>query len=276
MKGVNLSIIIPTWNTADITLKCLKTIYKFLSPDIFEIIIVNNASTDDTVAEINKFIHSLKIENCKLIINASNLGFSKANNIGAKQAIGEYLFFLNSDMELVDKTLIDMVKYLESNNDAGIVGPKFLNPDLTIQGSVIPHQTALNAFKEYWLHNIGSYTKYTPTQNTPTSVPNISGGALLISKQNFDKIGGWDERYFFYYEDLELCRQIRNISKQIIFYPQGNVIHRHGASGAKIANSANQWRRLIPSSKIYHGIFQHYLIFFITWTSQKFYSFFTK
>ena len=180
-----LSIIIPTWNTADITLKCVSTIFKFLPKDYFEIIIVDNGSVDDTVLKIKKFIHSLKIKNFKLKINQSNLGFSKANNIGAKIAVGDYLLFLNSDMELIDSSLIKMIDYLKLNPKVGLIGPQFLNPNLTIQGSVLPPQTPLNALKEYWLGIKGSYAKYY-LKNT-SSVNSISGGSVLISKNIFNR-----------------------------------------------------------------------------------------
>ena len=140
----------------------------------------------------------------------------------------------------------------------------------------MPPQTPLNAIKEYWLHLSGTYTKYTPTGESPTKVWAISGGAVLISQNIFKKINGWDERYFFYYEDLELCKQIRKLGKQIVYYPPCKVIHRHGASGGKVTNTENQWRRLIPSAKLYHGIFIYYILFLITWTSQKVQKIFSK
>jgi len=261
-KKPKLSIIIPTWNTADITLKCIKTIYKFLLPNIFEIIIVDNGSTDDTSQKLSQ------LKNIKYIRNSTNLGFSRANNIGAKQATGQYFLFLNSDMELIDSSLLKMIDYLDSHPNIGLIGPQFLDSNGTIQGSITPPQTPLNAFKEYVLNIKNSYTKY--FLNKTTSVNAISGGAILIDKNLFNKIGGWDERYFFYYEDLELCRQVKKLNKDIVYFPECQVIHRHGASGTTVADPANQWRRLIPSSKIYFGLLQHYLIFFIIWSSQKF------
>ncbi|MBP9817927.1 glycosyltransferase family 2 protein [Candidatus Shapirobacteria bacterium] len=262
---IKISIIIPTWNTADITLKCVKTIVKYLPENYFEIIIVDNGSTDDTSIKIN----SLKNRNLKLEILPNNTGFSHANNIGVKQATGEYLFFLNSDMELIDNSLINMVKYLEENTRVGVIGPQFLNIDLSPQASVFPPQTPLNAIKEFWLGYKYSYTKYVPQSKIPTMVSIISGGALLISRKLFQQIGGWDERYFFFSEDLELCRQVTKAGYKVAYYPNCQVIHRHGASGKSLADEANQWRRLVPSSKIYHGLFKHYLLFFITWTRRQ-------
>jgi hypothetical protein len=212
----------------------------------------------------------LKKENNLIYIkNKENLGFSKGNNIGAKKAKADYLLFLNSDIEITDSNLVNMLKHFQDNPQTGLIGPKFLNPDLTIQGSVFPPQTALNAFKEYWLNQKFAYSKYFPNKLSVQKVWSISGGAVLIRKNIFNQIGGWDERYHFYYEDLELCRQIRKLNLDIIYYPKMKVIHRHGASGTKIADHANQWRRLIPSSKIYHGLFNHYLITSILWLSQK-------
>ena len=258
-----VSIIIPTWNTRAITQKCVDTIFRFLPPEYFELIIVDNGSTDDT----QEFFSLQK--KFKYIRNSENLGFSKGNNIGAKHATAPYLFFLNSDMELIDSHLVDMVKFLQTSPKIGIVGPMFLNPDLTPQGSVFPNQSVFNAFQEFWL-KIPAFSKYIPTEENPVSVWAISGGALLISTTLFRQIKGWDERYFMFFEDLEICRQIRHLHFEIYYYPNFKVIHRHGASGAKVADSSNQWRRLIPSSIKYHGYLGHYILNFVIWTSQKF------
>jgi len=263
LSNMKLSIIIPTWNTAVITQKCVDSIIKNIPTNTIEIIIVDNCSTDNT-QEI--FSHQKKI---KYIRNISNLGFSKACNIGAQNATGDYYLFLNSDMELIDNQLINMLNFYRKNDNIGLIGPKLLNIDLTTQGSIFPPQTPLNAFKEFWL-NQKSYSKYYSSEPNPTKVWAISGGAVLIGQKLFEQVGGWNEQYYMFFEDLDLCKKLRNIGKDIYYYPQCQIIHRHGASGAKLSDSLNQWRRLIPSSKIYFGPIQHYLIFFITWTSQQF------
>jgi len=258
---MNLSIIIVTWNTAKITQKCVQTINKFL--DNPEIIIVDNGSEDNTV----KLLSSEK--NIKIIENHANLGFAKANNIGLKYATGEYILFMNSDIELIDDSINDLFKYFQDKDNIGIIGPKFLNPDLTPQASVFPKQSALNAFKEFWLNQPNSYSKYIPNTKEPIKVWSISGGCILTRKSFFESIGSWNEKYFFYFEDMDLCRKINKISKDVVYFPKCQIIHRHGASGAKLADSSNQWRRLIPGSKKYHGLFQHYLINSILWSGQK-------
>jgi len=257
-----LSIIIVTWNTADITIKCIQTIKKYLSDLNYEIIIADNGSTDDTIAKLKKEGGVIVIE------NKANLGFGKGNNIAAAMAKGDYLLFINSDMELIDNKLIDMFNYINTRSEIGLIGPKFLNIDLTDQGSVFPPQSLCNAFREFWLGQL-TYSKYVPKTNQPVAVWSLSGGAVMIRRSLFERIGAWDKRYFMFYEDLELCRQVKKLGYKIYYFPECRFIHRHGASGKSLADSSNQWRRLIPGSKIYHGLLKHYLLFLITWSGQK-------
>ena len=258
---MELSIVIVTWNTAKITQKCVQTINKFLNNP--EIIIVDNGSKDNTVKLLSQE------KNVKIIENKCNLGFSKANNIGLQHTTKKYILFMNSDIELIDDSINDLLIYFKDKKNIGIIGPKFLNPDLTVQASVFPKQSIINAFKEFYLNQKNSYSKYIPKTNNPTKVWAISGGCILTRKSFFKSIGGWNEKYFFYFEDLDLCRKINKVGKDVIYFPKCQIIHRHGASGTKLADPSNQWRRLIPGSKKYHGLFKHYLINSILWSGQK-------
>jgi len=296
-----LSIIIVTWNTAQITLKCIKTIHQHLKNKIkYEIIIVDNNSSDNTKTIIANYKQNPRPViatsqppqrviarnqppqhviarneetkqsrwNLKYIKNSDNFGFAKANNIGVKQAVGDYFLFLNSDMELIDDSLIKMLDFFKKDETIGIIGPQFLNIDKTPQASVFPPQTILNAFKEFWLGQKNAYSKYNPPTNKISQVFAISGGALLIRKNLFKKIGGWNEKYHFYFEDLDMSRAINKLGHKVIFYPFCKVIHRHGASGKTLADPQNQWRRLINGSIKYHGHITNYLIYLIIKSSQ--------
>ena len=263
MSHFKFSIIIPTWNTAEVTKKCIQSIQNNLKDFSYEIIIIDNGSTDNTIEVLSK------IKDLKLIKIKENLGFAKANNIGLKKATSDYVVFMNSDIELINNSLLEMVKYLKNNKEIGLIGPKFLNPDMSPQASVFPPQTCLNAFKEFWLGQKDAYSKYIPKFDTPTKVSYISGGCIAINKKYFEKIGKWNEKYFFYYEDMDLCRQVTKTNKDIVFYPKCLIIHRHGASGVKLADSQNQWRRLIPSSIKFNGFVKHYIINIIIWSGQK-------
>lgn len=257
-----LSIIIPTWNTSDITIKCVDSIIKYLPNDYAEIIVVDNGSTDNTphIFSELKNINYYRLE--------KNLGYGQACNFGANKSTAPYLLFLNSDMEFIDNSLIKMLDFYTITKNCGLIGPKFLNPNKSVQSSVFPDQSFQNAFKEFFLKQ-SAYSKYTPASHKAVPVWAISGGAVLISKVIFNKVGGWDKRYFMYYEDMELCRQIRNHHLKVYYYPICRLIHRHGASGKTLADSQNQWKRLIPGSIQYHGFIKHYFLNSLIWWSQK-------
>ncbi|MCL4383971.1 glycosyltransferase family 2 protein [Patescibacteria group bacterium] len=260
---IELSIIIVTWNSCEITKKAIDSIRRYLKKINYEIILVDNASTDSTLKTFSKLKYLTYLH------NSENLGFSKANNIGAKSAHGRYFLFLNSDMCFLDDSLLNMIEFLKSHSQIGAIGPQLLNLDSSLQASVFPPQTITNAFKEYWLKQSFSFSKYNPSGQLPTSVWAISGGAFLISHNLFSELGGWNESYFFYFEDLDFCTRLHQHNYQIYFYPQCRIIHYHGFSGKSLSSSANQWRRLIPSSIIYHGRFKHYLLSAILWLGQK-------
>ncbi len=259
---MQLSVVIVSWNTATTTLTCINKVKKYLKKLNPQIIIVDNHSTDSTLSLLRK------VTDIKLIKNSANLGFSKANNQAVKVATGKYLLFLNSDIKLIDNSIKKMLDFIEKDPTIGAIGPQFLNPDGSSQASVFPPQTIGTAFNHFWLKK-NTFLKYLPKSQKPSLVWSLSGGAFLIRKSLFLQLGGWDERYFMYFEDLELCRQIRKINKQIYFFPGCRLIHQHGASGKKLTDSQNQWRRLIKSSLIYHGFIKHYLINLIIWSSQK-------
>jgi len=272
-----LSVVVINWNTADITCQCLKSIHQHLP--VVEIVVVDNASTDDSVIKIRKLINSFqpkadppmaeKISNFKLKINPSNLGYSKACNAGAKLAKGDYLLFLNSDIELIDDSIVLMLNFLKNNPPIGAIGPKFLNLDKSPQASVFPDQSILNAIKEFWL-KFPSFQKYLPSGQNPVDVFAVSGGAILMPRSAFQKVCTWNENYFFYYEDLDLCRSLHRLGFRVVFFPAACLVHHHGASGKNLTDSSNQWRRLIRSSLIYHGFLKHYIINLIIWSGQKF------
>jgi len=141
-----LSIIIPSWNTSQITLNCLKSIIKYLPPASTEIIVVDNASSDDTVSKIKR-LKSVPWR-IKIKVNSRNLGYSIACNQGASLSSGDYFLFLNSDTEFVDATIFNLINFLARRPSLGVVGPQLLNLDFTPQGSVFPPQTPINAFRK--------------------------------------------------------------------------------------------------------------------------------
>ncbi len=259
-----LSIIIVSYNTKRLTLQCIKSIFSSKPKVNFEVIVVDNASQDGSAEALSK------IKNIKLIRNFTNTGFARANNKGIKKAKGQYILLLNSDTETAKGSLDKLVDFARKNPDAGVVSPRLLNSDKTIQASVYNFPTIRNAILEYWFGKKGAYEKHFPKSSKPVKVEALVAAAFLITPKARKKVGLLDTRYFMFFEDLDYCRRVRKSGLKIYYLPTVNIIHHHGASGKKIAKSDDQWRRLVSSSKIYHGAIKHYILWFILYSAQKF------
>jgi len=205
--------------------------------------------------------------NTTLIQNKENLGFAKANNQGIKQAQGRYIFLLNSDTEVKPGALKKLVEFAKKYPKVGVVVPRLLNPDGSVQPSIYHLPTIRRAIGEYWLGRKGTYEKHALIGKKPVEVEAVVGAAMLIPKKVFDKVGLLDERYFMYFEDLDFCRRVKRAGLKVFYLPTAEIIHYHGASGKEIPKETQRW--LVESSKIYHGLPKHYLINFIIWIGQK-------
>lgn len=263
MKEMELSIIIVSYNTKRLLQKCLDSLGAEKKSKDREIIVIDNASMDGSWQMVQE-----KFPLVKLVKNTENMGFAKAVNKGISLAEGKSILLLNSDTEASENTLADLLEF-EKKVRPAIIGLRMLNADGSIQPSVFRLPTARGAFSEYWLGKKGSFSKYWPVGEESREVEAVSGGAMLISRAVLDKIGYFDERYFMYFEDMDFCRRARKAGFKIYYLPSAKVIHVHGASGRSLASEEAQWRRLIPSSKIYHGAIKHFVINFILWSGQK-------
>jgi hypothetical protein len=204
----------------------------------------------------------------KVIFNKQNLGFAKANNQGIKQAQGKYILLLNSDTIVKKGALEKLVEFAEETSDAGVVGPRLVNPDGSIQPSCFHFPSLLGAIKEFWLGEREAFTKYAPRGKNPQIVDAVVGAAFLITPQARKRVGLFDERYFFYFEDLDYCRRVWRAGLKVYYLPGAEIVHLHGASGRKLEGKPNRW--LIRSSKIYYGHFRYYLINLIIRLGQKY------
>jgi hypothetical protein len=187
-------------------------------------------------------------------------------------------------------------------SQVGVVVPKLLNSDGSTQASVLRLPTVLGAVKQYWLRREREFGSYIPEESQKLKVKSqnydVSGGFLdgskfqqlevtrqtsdvipveaavmavmLLPRSTIKKVGLLDEGYFMFFEDLDYCRRIRLSGLKVCYVSDVEVVHCLGASGKKLVKDKDQWRRLVPGSKRYHGFFKHYLIYFILWLGQKF------
>ncbi len=264
---MGISIIIVNWNTKELLIECINSIVRSHPVTNYEIIVVDNGSADGSQKTVEKL--KAQISNLKLVENKENLGFARANNQGIRKAKGKYILLLNSDT-IVKKGAIDsLVEFASDKKDAGVVGSRLLNKDGSIQASVFRFPTLKRAVAQYWFGKRGLLDKYYPSGNKPCEVEALVGASFLITPEAIKRVGLLDERYFMYFEDLDYCRRARRASLKVYYLPQAEVVHLHGASGKKLSSNRDNWRRLVPSSKIYHGFLKHYVFNFVLWSGQK-------
>ncbi|MFC1649241.1 glycosyltransferase family 2 protein [Patescibacteria group bacterium] len=264
---MDLSIIIVNYNTLEITRDCIESVLKTTSRIDLEIILVDNGSTDGSKVYFTEL--AKKIEKVKYIYNTSNLGFSRANNIGLKNSIGDFTLLLNSDTLVKKGSIKKLLDFAKSRDEVGVVGARLLNEDGSTQKSCFYFPTLKRAIGQYWQNKHKELDKFAPSSNKPIVVDAVVGAAMLITPESRKSVGLLDERYFMFFEDVDYCRRVSKKGLKTFYIPKSEIIHLHGKSGENLAKSSSQWKRLIPSSKIYHGIIKHHVFNFILWSGQK-------
>ncbi len=230
------SIIIVSYNTKELTANCLASVFAHCRTDDFEIIVVDNNSHDGSVETLKKRFG----DRIKIIANDDNRGFGAANNQGAKIARGDFLFFLNSDTTIKDDILNPLKEFFHKNREAGIVAPKLLLAD----GSEQPF--ACGKFPRLWESIIGKLVS--AGENEASGYDSfatdwVSGAALVIRRRIFERIGGFDENFFMYFEDMDLCRQTKGGGYGIYVYPAAAVNHLVGRSSSGLKMTKKQYYR---------------------------------
>lgn len=250
-----LSILTVTYNSQSTIKEFLISIDKYLKDIDHEIIIVDNDSSDDTLESIK----STKIK-VKLLPQSENLGFSKSNNIAARSADSDLLLFLNPDTRIIDDSLTEAIAYLKVHTDTGILAPKLIQDDASTQPSIQNKPTIVAALKEFWLNQKGSFMPYTIKSDSPVEVQTVVGAAMLIKKEIFEKVKGFSEKFFLYFEDIDLCDKVKASGYKIIYFPKTTIKHKVGISAKTNPKSS---ALLIESAKIYHGTLNYFIIYTI-------------
>ncbi len=253
-----VSIIIVNYNVKELLLKCISSIYRFCKAS-FEIILVDNNSTDGSIEAVKK-----DFPDTVIIENKYNAGFPKANNQGITVAKGDYIFLLNPDTELQSDAINELLQYLKANNDVHLVAPKLLNTDLSIQYSIQQFVTVTEIIAEtFYLHHFYKKRKSylnKPISN-PISVEALSGAAIMMHKNVIENIGMLDED-LFWTEDMEFCYRAFKKGLKVIYYPYTAIIHHGSVSGKKNLNVmiSNQTLSKITFFKKNHSHFSFWLV----------------
>ncbi len=217
--SVQISILIPTYNRSELLKHCLLPLSLSTQTNC-EVIVIDNASTDQTPELL------AQIENVTVISSEVNLDFLRANNLGARLAKGEYLLFLNNDAEMAETCLSSLLDALERSSDCGAVGAKLVFPSGRLQeaGAIV-----WNDGTTFGYGRGDDVSK--PEYNYIREVDYCSAACLLVRRDLFEQLGGFDERYApAYCEDVDLCFGIRSLGYKVLYQPQAVVIHHEGAS----------------------------------------------
>jgi GT2 family glycosyltransferase len=234
----HLSVIIVSYNTLELLRKCLSSIYKNAEGLALQVVIIDNDSRDGSADVVAR-----EFSQAVLVRNTSNAGFAKAVNQGLKLAEGEAILLLNSDVEIFPGTLQRSLNFLQTHSDAGIVGCKLLNPDLSLQPSCESFPSLMDFVSEsFFLDKIFprnktfgrfhlSYFGYDET----AKVGRVMGAFLLIRRRTFADIGLLDESFFFYGEETDWCYRAKQKGWEVYFYPGAEAIHYGGQSADPIS-----------------------------------------
>lgn len=241
---MDLSIIIVTYNSSQHIAPLLNSIKK--SPDRLkkEVIVVDNASGDNSAKLAQA--HPLKP---KVISSKTNHGFSKAVNLAIKASSGQHLLLLNPDTRLVGNCIRFLYNFAVKTSPLGAVSPRLLGLNGRPQASVFRFPTILNAIRHYFFNCQNCFGKYLPPNKT-TKVDVAVMAAMLIPRSTIDAVGVLDERFFLYYEDIEFCRRLKKHRLPLYYFPKAKVKHAHGASGHFRSHLDSP---LLKSAQTYHG-----------------------
>lgn len=233
---MKLSIIVLCWNDLKVIPECLRSIHAATHTTTFEVIVSDNGSTDGSVEFVRKNYPQVNV-----IENGRNLRFAKANNVGIRVSRGEYVLILNPDTIIHDGTLDEMVKFADAHQSAGAFGCRVLNADGSYQESARPFRSIRGDWvAALGLHQLArvsswfdSYSYVGWQGETEREVDWVSGCFILVRRDLLNRIGGFDEQFFYYFEDMDLCRRVWQTGSTIVYNPQATIIHLGGQSTSK-------------------------------------------
>lgn len=237
---MELSVIIVNWNSAELLRRCLGSVLSSAGSCDLEVLVIDNASYDGSAEMVAKEFPSVTF-----IQSDQNRGFAGGNNIVFQQSSGRNVLFLNPDTELVGDALHTMLAVLRTRRDAGVVGPKLVNPDLSVQIDCMrAFPTILNQLFDSSLtrgvfgkFNFGGVKAVIDESDDPVSVEMLPGTCVMLKREVFDQAGRFNEKYFMYAEDVELNYRVKDAGWTNYYVASAAVIHYGGQSSAQKSES---------------------------------------
>jgi GT2 family glycosyltransferase len=229
-RGPRVGAVVVSFNTRDLLLQCLESLYAHAGVPL-AVVVVDNASTDGSAAAARA-----RFPAATVIESPANVGFSRANNLGLAAVGGTYVLVLNSDCQVRPGTVPALCAVLDAQADAGIVGPRTVGADGRPQVSFGPALTPLAEWRQGRL--VRGVRKGDPAAlrqaeallARPAEPSWVSASCLLARRTALEAVGGFDESFFLYEEDVDLCLRVRRAGWRIVFTPSASVVHHLGRS----------------------------------------------
>jgi len=232
---VELSIVIVSWNARPYLVDCLDSLKAYCPVRPHEVIVVDNASTDDTCELIAR-----QFPEVILVENSENLGFAKGNNIGIARTSGKYIVLVNSDVKFVHDCFSPMLSYMSEHPDVAMLGPKMLDRDLRVRRSTMRFPTVWNSMcRAMGLDRVFRRSRIFGGQmaadfdhHDTRDVEVLNGWFLMVRRSALETVGLLDERFFMYGEDIDWSYRFHRAAQRIVFFSEAEAIHYGGASSA--------------------------------------------
>lgn len=262
---MDLSILIISYNTRELLQACLESVYAQLGELDAEVIVVDNASHDDSVAMVRE-----RFPQVRLIENAENRGFAAANNQGFAVVSGRYVLLLNSDTRVLDDVLPASVRYMDAHNDVGAMGCRVLNPDGSLQLTCSQTPGLVNMLllttglcRLDWPRWLGRYEMKHWLRDDERDVDVIYGCYMLVRREVLETVGPLDEDFFFFGEETDWCKRMWDAGWKLRLAPVGEIIHHGSASAISLGHERDVM--LTNGLVRYHVKHSGYLVAFAVW-----------
>lgn len=229
---MDASVIIVNWNTRDLLLQCISSVYGTIKNLLFEIWVVDNGSGDGSVEAVRN-----RFPDVKIIENRENLGFARANNQALRQMKGRYAVLLNSDTILTEGAIEIIINFMEENKSVGICGGQLLNADGSKQNSIANIPTFATELLNKSLLRRLNPRKYPGKEQEfkePVEVDSVIGACMVVRKEAVDDVGLLDEDYFFFFEETDWCLRMKKRGWKIFHHPDAKIYHLQGQSAGKV------------------------------------------
>jgi GT2 family glycosyltransferase len=232
---VDISIVILNYKSRELTLNCVDSIKSAVFDNLkYEIIVVDNNSSDGLGEELKKYPEIVFIQ------NEINLGMGEGNNVGIKKAHGRYIVIMNPDTLAAKDTFKILYEFMEKNLRVGVVGPKQYNPDGSVQVSCyrwygiltpIYRRTPLRRFKAA-VRDLDRFSMKDFDHLSVRKVDWLLGSFLFCRREAINEVGMFDKNFFMYFEDTDLCRRFWERGWQVVYNPETSIIHNHARESA--------------------------------------------